>query len=48
MLRFISPTRRLKGSATSSSPAARTAARLQEEGPDTASPRAESLTDPTG
>lgn len=48
MLRFISPTRRRKGSATSSSPAVRTATSLQEEGPDAASPRVESLIDPTG
>lgn len=49
MLGFISPTRKRKGSATSSSrPAAWMVAGLQEGGPGTASPRAESLTDPTG
>lgn len=40
MLGFISPTRRRKGSATSSSPVVRMVAGLQEGGPGTASPRA--------
>lgn len=48
MLRFISPTRKDKGSATSSSPDVQMVAGLQEGGPGTASPRAEALADPAG